>query len=190
MKVTVLKAHLPNNSFDGYDPHHHWSVLAVEPETYQKKILGRSIYPSAEWKELILDPYTVPWIKQFVKKVGYGFKEQVEKQHVGFYAFYDKHDGIDGQVLPGGPGRYIRDVYGTYTNVLGYKPSGELYEVELEEKGKRYQKVEELPVWYRPTVEKLIKEGTLQGSGSGLDLSEDLVRTLVIVERILSKRLK
>lgn len=192
MKATVLKAHLAANSYDGYRAHHHWMLIAVEPETYQKKILGRSIYPSAEWKDLILDPYKLPWIKEYVKTVGYGFKKLVDPEHRGFYAFGEKgelHDGIDGQVLPGGPGRYIRDVYGTYTNGNGYKPSGEIYEVELEEKGKRYQKLDELPSWYRPTIQKLVEEGTLQGTGTGFDLSEDMVRSIVILERILDKKL-
>ncbi len=189
MKATLLKAHLPGNSFDGYAAHHHWMLISVEPETYQKKILGRTIYPSAEWKDLILDPNTLDWIRQNVKTVGYGYKEAVEKQHIGFYAFYDKHDGIDGQVLPGGPGRYIREVYGTYTNVNGYKPSAELYEVDIEEKGKRYQKFEELPSYYQPTIQKLIDEEVLQGTGSGLDLSEDMVRSLVILDRIINKRM-
>lgn len=48
---------------------------------------------------------------------------------------------------------------------------------------KRYQTVEELPDWAKPTIEKLVRMGWLQGDGEGLDLSHDMVRTLVINER-------
>ena len=48
---------------------------------------------------------------------------------------------------------------------------------------KRYNTIEELPNWAKPTVEKLVKKGFLQGDGNGLDLSHDMVRMLVIHDR-------
>lgn len=50
-------------------------------------------------------------------------------------------------------------------------------------KMKRYNKVEELPDWAVPTVQKLVDNGILQGNGEGLDLSHDMVRMLVILDR-------
>lgn len=46
-----------------------------------------------------------------------------------------------------------------------------------------YQTIDEVPDWAKPTIEKLITKGYLQGDGDGLDLTEDLMRTLVINDR-------
>lgn len=47
-----------------------------------------------------------------------------------------------------------------------------------------FHSVEEVPAWARPTVQKLIDKGALQGVGGGdLDLSADLLRMLVINDR-------
>lgn len=47
----------------------------------------------------------------------------------------------------------------------------------------RYNTIEEVPGWAKPTIEKLVKKGFLQGDGNGLDLSHDMVRMLVIHDR-------
>lgn len=49
----------------------------------------------------------------------------------------------------------------------------------------RYQTVDELPQWAKPTVERLLTTDALQGTETGLDLSMDMLRTLVIVERMV-----
>ena len=63
---------------------------------------------------------------------------------------------------------------------------------EKEEKIMRYNKIDELPTWARPTVRKLVQAGILQGKTAAvdaeglpasLDLSEDMVRLLVIHDR-------
>jgi len=51
-------------------------------------------------------------------------------------------------------------------------------EIEL-----RFNKIEELPQWAQPTIEKLVREGHLRGTGSDLDLSMDMLRLLVIHDR-------
>lgn len=192
MKLTLLKAHLGSNRYDGYPAHHHWMLIAVEPETYQKKILGITIYPGAEWARLILDPRALPWIRDNVTQVGYGFRDLVDPEHRGFYAFGEKgelHDGIDGQVLPGGPGRYLRDVYGTYNNNNGYKPSAELYEIDYNDlkPETRFQTLDQVAVWYKPALQKLIDSGAIQGTGQGFNLSEDMLRTFTIVLNHIEK---
>lgn len=51
-------------------------------------------------------------------------------------------------------------------------------------KGDRYNWLYELPEWARPTIVKLIKAGALKGDGNGFDLSQDMVRLLVINDRM------
>ena len=46
-----------------------------------------------------------------------------------------------------------------------------------------YHNAQDVPAWGRPTIEKLVERGLLQGSGENLDLTYDLVRTLVILDR-------
>lgn len=46
-----------------------------------------------------------------------------------------------------------------------------------------YETIEEVPEWARPTVRKLMGKGILQGDGSGLGLTYDLTRVLVINDR-------
>lgn len=48
---------------------------------------------------------------------------------------------------------------------------------------KRYDKIDEVPAWAKATVQRLMNEDILQGNGSGLDLSHDMVRMLVILDR-------
>ena len=47
----------------------------------------------------------------------------------------------------------------------------------------RYNTVTECPEWARNTIQKLVKRGILNGNGEGLDLSEDMIRLLVICDR-------
>ena len=48
-----------------------------------------------------------------------------------------------------------------------------------------YQTIENVPDWARPSIQKLIDKGVLQGDGKGnLNLSGDLTRILVILDRI------
>ena len=47
----------------------------------------------------------------------------------------------------------------------------------------RYQTVEETPEWARETIRKLVDRGVLRGDGQGLDLSYDMLRMLVLLDR-------
>ena len=47
---------------------------------------------------------------------------------------------------------------------------------------KRYNKINELPTWARATIQKLVDSGKI-ADGNKLDLSEDMLRVLVIVNR-------
>lgn len=66
-----------------------------------------------------------------------------------------------------------------FSQIVGaVRPS---YDKEVEEV--RYNTVSECPSWARETVQKLVDRGYLNGTGEGLDLSADMVRMLVILDR-------
>ena len=46
-----------------------------------------------------------------------------------------------------------------------------------------YNTVDEVPEWGRPTIKKLVEKGLLLGDEKGLNLSYDLLRVLVILDR-------
>ena len=46
-----------------------------------------------------------------------------------------------------------------------------------------YETIEDVPEWAKPTIRKLMGNGILQGDGSGLGLTYDLTRVLVINDR-------
>ena len=59
-------------------------------------------------------------------------------------------------------------------------------EEEKIEKEKRYNTKEEIISefpWAKETIDNLIYEGVLKGDGSGFDLSKDMIRTFVILDR-------
>lgn len=56
------------------------------------------------------------------------------------------------------------------------------YEIE-EVDAVRYNSISEVPEWARPTVQKLVERKILNGDGTGLGLTNDMVRLLVILDR-------
>ena len=48
----------------------------------------------------------------------------------------------------------------------------------------RYEHLEDMPDWAKPTVEKLVAAGVIKGDGEALNLSYDLCRSLVILDRL------
>ena len=48
---------------------------------------------------------------------------------------------------------------------------------------KRYNTIDEIPEWARPTIQTLIDAGKLKGDGAGLHLTLDMIRVLVIMTR-------
>ena len=47
----------------------------------------------------------------------------------------------------------------------------------------RYNKISDIPEWGKETIAALIKRGAIKGTETGLDLSEDMLRVLVIAYR-------
>lgn len=66
-----------------------------------------------------------------------------------------------------------------------YKILNEKVMPAIEAKNKVYNTIDEVPLWYRPTVQKLIDKGALHGDENGkLNLTEDMVRVLVVLDRV------
>lgn len=54
---------------------------------------------------------------------------------------------------------------------------------EIPPVGGRFNTLDQLPAWARPTIEMLVERGFLKGDGEGLDLSADMVRMFVVNDR-------
>lgn len=118
---------MAKNNYDGYAPHHHWCLLDIPPDIYAK--LG-IVFPDSTLSPYILHPYRAKFVRDNVEIVGYGYLEKVEPQHIGFYAFYDRHDGIDGQPTPLVPNsKLYGTIYTKYKNSNGVNSSCEIYGV-------------------------------------------------------------
>lgn len=61
--------------------------------------------------------------------------------------------------------------------------AAEIYNGEDEQIMERYQTLAEVPDYAAPTISKLIDSGIIAGTGSGLDISEDMCRVLVMLDR-------
>lgn len=53
----------------------------------------------------------------------------------------------------------------------------------IDARSTRYQTAGETPTWAEETIQKLVDNGFLKGDGNGLNLTDDLVRMLVIMDR-------
>lgn len=129
---TLIKGHTPQNNYDGYDPHRHWELVKMPVTEYLEKVNGVGlVYPGKNYKDLILSPWQVPWIRDNVKCVGYDFLQEVDPIHRGLYAFGNFHDGVDGQQIEDGPGVFIKTVKSGYKNGLGFHATADIYAVEV-----------------------------------------------------------
>ena len=48
----------------------------------------------------------------------------------------------------------------------------------------KYDTLREVPEWGQDTVKKLMEKKALQGDGEKLDLSEDMLRVFVVLDRM------
>lgn len=60
---------------------------------------------------------------------------------------------------------------------------------EDEEDMVRFKTIEDVPATLRPETEKLIKRGALRGKGgnAGLDVTEDMLRTMIVCQRMVDE---
>lgn len=70
--------------------------------------------------------------------------------------------------------------------IKGYgRPDWSLVPAEQEDDDMTYYKtVNDVPSYYRPAVEKAVRAGALNGTGDGINVSEDLCRTLTVLDRM------
>ena len=54
---------------------------------------------------------------------------------------------------------------------------------EIKKEITRYNTIEELPEYAKPTIQKLVGEKLLSGDGKSLDLSADMIRVFVVLDR-------
>lgn len=73
------------------------------------------------------------------------------------------------------PGKYLHEHMSEICNTINKR----LYK----NPEKRYNEFLELPEWCKATVQKLLDKDLLRGTSDGLDLSEDMLRILVILDR-------
>jgi len=57
------------------------------------------------------------------------------------------------------------------------------FNVIMEEDDMRFQTVEEMPLWAQAEIRELIDAGYLSGTGHGLNLTEDMIRTIILNKR-------
>lgn len=71
-------------------------------------------------------------------------------------------------------------------NIKGYgRPDWALVPDEKEDNDVVYYKtLNDVPSYYKDAVSKAVKAGALQGTGDGIDVSEDLCRTLMVLDRM------
>ena len=80
-------------------------------------------------------------------------------------------------------GKSMDDFRSDVAAELAPKPEPEP-EPEKEDAMDYYKTLDEVPKYYRPTVEKLVEAGALKGTGNGLNLSEDFCRVMTVLDRL------
>ena len=52
----------------------------------------------------------------------------------------------------------------------------------------RYNTIDDVPEWARGDLQRMVREGVLQGNANGkLDLSEDMLRTMIVCQRMIDE---
>ncbi|MEF2699846.1 MAG: N-acetylmuramoyl-L-alanine amidase [Oscillospiraceae bacterium] len=124
---------------------------------------------SGRWR---FDPATVANAVQLIRTLM--AKYGIDADHVV------RHYDVTGKVCPE---PYVRDA----SAWAEFKARLTAPETE-EEYMTRYNTVAEMPEYYRAEAQRLLESGALRGRGDGqLDVSEDMLRTLIIVQRLLEQ---
>lgn len=172
-------------------------VMSLSKYNYLKKMYGNKVWDSDRKK---IGTYCVDcsglisWATGKMRGSSQ-YKAQAEEVHpistialapIGAAVWKQGHIGVYI-----GNGEYIAadgSAYGVRKNKLSKADFTHWFEicdiqyVEGEKMQKRYEKVSDLPVWAKPTIQKLVDEKKI-ADGNNLDLSEDMVRVLVIMNR-------
>ena len=118
----------------------------------------------------------------------------IYKGHTGIFEKYGPNPNymyvIEGNTAVGNDdnGGCVMQRYRKVCSALAFiTPFKEGTSEEENEEMKRYDSLEEMPAWARDDIAELIASGTLKGKSGKLDLSEDMLRVLIIVKRMIEK---
>lgn len=94
----------------------------------------------------------------------------------------ERVDGNTFVTIEGNSNNMVRRVKRTLDNtVYGFgRPK-----YATEDNMTRYQTINDMPEWAQDDIKALVEGGYLKGDGSALDLSEDMIRTLIICKRMM-----
>lgn len=95
---------------------------------------------------------------------------QVDKQNMTVHRWFSSTDC---------PGPYLLSKHKYIANEVNKKLNG------TTKKYKRYYSIADVPEQYQLNVDKWVKRKILRGTEDGLDISEDMIRVLIMVERML-----
>lgn len=101
------------------------------------------------------------------------------------YTIEGNTSGASGVVANGG-GVCAKSYALTYNKIYGYgRPDWSLAPKEKEDNDVvTYKNLADVPEWYRRAVKKAVDKGALNGTGDGINVSEDLCRTLTVLDRL------
>jgi len=94
--------------------------------------------------------------------------------HIGIYVGGGEYIAADGSAYGVRRNKLVRADFTHWFEICDVKYEGDDM--------KRYKTVSELPAWAKPTIQKLVNEKKI-ADPNNIDLSEDMVRVLVIMNR-------
>lgn len=117
--------------------------------------------------------------------------------HICFAGNFEKQKPSNSQLRNGKELiKWLLEIVPLNVKIIGHKDIGKtacpgrnfplekFKNIRKEGKEMRYQKLEDVPNYAKATIEKLINKQVLQGNEKGLDLSDDMLRTFVILDRL------
>ena len=116
-------------------------------------------------------------------------------EHASHVGMVENCDGKKFTVIEGNMGansvcgRRTMEVNGKYIRGFCCPDYKSIATEEEDENMKRYHTFEEIPEWAKPEVKELIDSGALRGSNDDLNLSEDLMRSLIISKRYVDLKI-
>lgn len=117
----------------------------------------------------------------------------IYKGHTGIFEKYGPDPKymyvIEGNTAVGNDdnGGCVMQRYRKVSTALAFITPFEETREEENDEMKRYNSLEEIPVWARDDISELIASEALKGKSGKLDLSEDMLRLLIIVKRMIKK---
>lgn len=103
----------------------------------------------------------------------------------GDIAIYKGHTGLVYEVATDGSGRYV-GIEGNYGDRVSYtnrRKSEAVAFITWPDRDDRMHSVDEVPSWGRSAIQRLIDRDILRGDNGDYDLSQDMLRVIVMLDR-------